>query len=77
METIEGYYNGHNYVALRDVAIKKNQRVQIVILDEFLERDEHTNNAELLAKYKGIGGRLWEEDPQQYISALRADERLE
>ena len=39
------------------------------------EPDEHGRNVKLLARYKGFGGRIWEKDPQEYVSALRAEER--
>ena len=74
--TIEGYYDGRQYVALEDVAVKENQRVQITILDDYIERDEHTKNANLLARYKGFGEKLWKEDPQKYVSELRAEDRF-
>ena len=73
--TIEGYYNGKQYVALEDVAVKENQKVRITILDEYLEQDAHGRNVEMLARYKGFGGSLWKEDAQEYVSALRAEER--
>ena len=74
--TIEGYYDGLQYVALEDVAVKENQRVQITILDEYIEPNAHLKNSELLARYKGIGGRLWKQEPQEYVSALRSEERV-
>ncbi len=73
--TIEGYYDGRQCVALEDVSVKENQKVRITILDEYFEPDEHGRNVELLARYKGFGGRIWEKDPQEYVSALRAEER--
>ena len=73
---VQGYFDGRQYVALEDVAVKENQRVQITILDDYIERDEHTENAKLLARHKGFGGKLWTEDPQKYVSALRAEERF-
>ena len=76
MMTIEGYYNGSQYIALEDVPVKVNQRVQITILDDYIKNDEHTQNAELLARYKGIGGHIWKKDPQEYVSELRSEERL-
>ncbi len=75
--TIEGYYDGKQYVALEDVLVKENQRVQITILDEYIEPNEHRKNSELLARYKGIGGRLWTQDPQQYVSELRNEDRIQ
>ena len=36
---------------------------------------EHAAHAALLSKYKGIGGQIWKEDPQTYVSALRSEER--
>ena len=73
--TFEGYYDGRQYVALADVAVKENQKVKITLLDEYFEQSKHDKNVDLLARYKGFGGRLWKEDPQVYVSALRAEER--
>ncbi len=75
--TIEGYYDGRRYVALENVAVKENQKVKITLLDEYLELDEHGRNEDLLARYKGFGGKLWKEDPLKYVSSLRAEERID
>ena len=37
--------------------------------------EEHAAHVALLSEYKGIGGHIWEEDPQAYVSALRSEER--
>ena len=37
--------------------------------------DEHTTHEALLSQYKGMGGHIWQEDPQAYVSALRSEER--
>ena len=74
--TIQGYYDGKQYVALEDVAVKENQRVQITILDEYFDSDEHLRNVSLLARYKGIGGKSCPGDPLEYIAALRSEERF-
>lgn len=37
--------------------------------------EEHANHVALLSQYKGIGGNIWKEDPQVYVSALRSEER--
>lgn len=76
MRTIQGYYDGEKYVALESANIQVNQRVQITILDEYIQQDDHTKNSQLLAHYKGLGGKTWEEDPQEYVSRLRSEERL-
>ena len=37
--------------------------------------EKHADHVALLSEYKGIGGQIWEEDPQAYVSALRSEER--
>ena len=75
--TVEGYYDGNTYITLEEVDIKPNQRVQITILDDYIEQSQHERNARLLAHFKGAGGRLWTQDPQEYVSGLRAEERIQ
>ena len=36
MLAINGYYDGTNYVAQENIAIKPNQKVIITVLDDFL-----------------------------------------
>ena len=73
--TVEGYYDGRQYIALENVAVKENQKVQITILDDFVEDSSAAKNALLLAHYKGLGSRLWSQDAQSYVSDLRAEDR--
>lgn len=35
----------------------------------------HEAHVALLSQYKGMGGHIWKEDPQAYVSALRSEER--
>ena len=37
--------------------------------------EAHAAHVALLSEYKGIGGHIWEEEPQAYVSALRSEER--
>ena len=76
MTTIQGYYDGKKYIALETVNIQENQRVQITVLDEYIQPDQHTKNAQLLAHYKGLNKQNWSEEPQNYISRLRSEERI-
>ena len=72
---VQGYFDGNAVRILDSVEMKVNQKVQITILDEYVEENSSEENAELLAKYKGLGGKLWTEDAQSYVSRLRAEER--
>lgn len=37
MVSVNGYYNGSNYVAVDEIDVKPNQRVIITVLDDFVE----------------------------------------
>ena len=39
------------------------------------KKDAHADHIALLSQYKGLGGHIWEDEPQAYVSALRSDER--
>ena len=41
--TIEGYFDGKQFVPLEKLSLKPNQKVQITVLDEFLtnEKQKH------------------------------------
>ena len=44
--------------------------------DNATNDEQHANHVALLSHYKEIGGRIWNEDPQEYVSALRSEERV-
>lgn len=55
MLALEGYYDGENVKTVEKIRAKKNQKLIITILDEFVEEHPQRNNSQtvrgMLAKY--------------------------
>lgn len=59
MLSVNGYYDGHNYITEGNIAVKPNQRVIITFLDKDFEEEKTQQNAqEKLEKMKAFFGSL-------------------
>lgn len=59
MLSVNGYYDGHNYITEGNIAVKPNQRVIITFLDKDFEEEKPKQDAqEKLAKMKTFFGSL-------------------
>lgn len=55
MLSVNGYYDGHNYITEGNIAVKPNQRVIITFLDKDFEEEKPKQDAqEKLAKMKSL-----------------------
>lgn len=71
MLTLQGYYDGQKIQTLEAIQAKKNQKVIITVLDEFVEempvRKEHSARG-LLSEYADTG--LWEKEKTAWEKAV-------
>lgn len=65
MLSVNGYYDGHNYITEDNIAVKPNQRVIITFLDKDFEEEKTQQNAqEKLEKMKAFFGSLSHEEAE-------------
>ncbi len=71
MLALQGYYDGQKIQTLEVIQAKKNQKVIITVLDEFVEempvRKEHSARG-LLSEYADTG--LWEKEKTAWEKAV-------
>lgn len=71
MLALQGYYDGQKIQTLEAIQAKKNQKVIITVLDEFVEempaKKEHSARG-LLSEYADIG--LWEKEKTAWEKAV-------
>ncbi len=71
MLALQGYYDGQKIQTLEAIQAKKNQKVIITVLDEFVEempvRKEHSARG-LLSEYADTG--LWEKEKTAWEKAV-------
>ena len=71
MLALQGYYDGQKIQTLEVIQAKKNQKVIITVLDEFVEempvRKEHSARG-LLCEYADTG--LWEKEKTAWEEAV-------
>lgn len=59
MLSVNGYYDGHNYITEGNIAVKQNQRVIITFLDKDFEEEKPKQDAQAkLEKMKAFFGSL-------------------
>lgn len=71
MLALQGYYDGNSVQALEKINAKKNQKVIITILDEFIDEAPNRNNTSArgsLAKYANT--ELWSEEENAWEKAV-------
>lgn len=74
MMSVNGYYDGHNYVTEGNVAVKPNQRVIITFLDDdFEEKAEIQDAKKKLEKMKSFFGSLSHEEAEDIIDGLKIE----
>ncbi len=65
MLTVNGYYDGNNYITEGNIAVKPNQRVLITFLDEdFDEKSKITEKKLALDEMKKFFGSLSHEEAE-------------
>ena len=63
--SVNGYYDGHNYIIEGNVAVRPNQRVIITFLDEDFDASSQQNAAEQkFDTMKGFFGSLTHEEAE-------------
>ena len=71
MLALQGYYDGQKIQTLEEIQAKKNQKVIITVLDEFVEempvRKGHSARG-LLSEYADTG--LWEKEKTAWEKAV-------
>lgn len=71
MLALQGYYDGQKIQTLEEIQAKKNQKVIITVLDEFVEempvRKGHSARG-LLSEYADTG--LWEKEKSAWEKAV-------
>ena len=71
MMALQGYYDGNSVKTLEKINAKKNQKVIITILDEFIDETHSSHNISArgtLAKYADT--RLWNEEDSAWEEAV-------
>jgi hypothetical protein len=69
MEAVNAYYDGHSFVPVTPIRIKKNQKAIVTILDETLDRNEKS-----LLDFVGV---LSKEDGASMLEAIKDAERID
>jgi hypothetical protein len=72
MYALKGYFDGEKFISLDKTTIKKNQKVIITILDEFIETTETNNRV-----YKKYIGKLDYKSFSEIEKALNDCERID
>ena len=68
---VNGYYNGSNIILEEDVPLSEGQKVIVTILDAVPPKNNINLN-----NYMGRGKKMFSTDAQDYIKALRKNDRL-
>ena len=72
MLALKGYYNGKDFIPLENVQIKRNQKVIITVLDEFVPDGESVEKP-----YKKYVGKLSNEDFNELQEILKETEKID
>jgi hypothetical protein len=70
MESVRAYYDGHAFIPIKPIRVKKNQSAIVTILDE---RPVNRTKSALLA----LAGSFTEQDYEQITEALKDTERVD
>ena len=71
LAAVKGYYDGESIRALEKVNARKNQKVVITILDEYIEDEKHSvpeSTRGMLAEYANPA--LWEQEEGAWERAV-------
>jgi hypothetical protein len=69
---LKGYFNGKDFIPLENVQIKRNQKVIITVLDEFVSDGESVEKP-----YKKYVGKLSNEDFNELQEILKETEKID
>jgi len=69
---LKGYFNGKDFIPLENVQIKRNQKVIITVLDEFVSDSESVEKP-----YKKYVGKLSNEDFNELQEILKETEKID
>ncbi|NLD48217.1 MAG: hypothetical protein GX660_13655 [Clostridiaceae bacterium] len=72
MLALKGYFNGKDFIPLENVQIKRNQKVIITVLDEFVSDSESVEKP-----YKKYVGKLSNEDFNELQEILKETEKID
>ena len=72
MLALKGYFNGKDFIPLENVQIKRNQKVIITVLDEFVSDSESVEKP-----YKKYVGKLSKEDFNELQEILKETEKID
>lgn len=73
MTAVSAYYDGNNYVTESNVLVKKNQKVIITLLDEYVPQKHKKSLAEIRSYMKDGKSVPEGVSTVDYIRQLRAD----
>jgi hypothetical protein len=69
---LKGYYNGKEYIPLENANVKPNQKVIIMILDEYLKPEDVENKP-----FRKYVGKLSNESYAEITEALKETEKVD
>jgi hypothetical protein len=69
MEAVNAYYDGHTFVPIQPIKVKKNQKAIVTILDETIEHGKKS-----LLDFAGV---LSKEDGAAMLEAIKDAERID
>lgn len=72
MQALKGYYDGRYFKAIDKVNIKKNQKVIITVLEEFIDEGNNQDKA-----YKKYIGKLSDENYSEIVEAIKDCEKVD
>ncbi|TYQ14636.1 UNVERIFIED_CONTAM: hypothetical protein Cloal_0990 [Acetivibrio alkalicellulosi] len=72
MLALKGYFNGKDFIPLENVQIKRNQKVIITVLDEFVSDSKSVEKP-----YKKYVGKLSNEDFKELQEILKETEKID
>lgn len=58
LKSVMAHYDGNNYITDGNLAIRKNQRVIITVLDDFISEDDADSNLSVSATLDSLTGIL-------------------
>lgn len=72
MLAVKGFYNGDTFVSIQKIPVKKNQKVIITILDEYIDENKRTTNS-----IKDFYGILDDQSYLEFSDALKDCEKVD